>query len=72
MTDVTGDDRLLLGRGHAEGVVDHRLLHWVHLQGGTHTNTYEYVSLSCFLFLASLDQGKNTRGVMGESVRFLS
>lgn len=31
VTDVTGDDGFLLGWRHAEGVVDHRLLHRIHL-----------------------------------------
>lgn len=37
VTDVTGNDGFLLGRwSHAKGVVDHGLLHWVHLRTQMH------------------------------------
>lgn len=31
VTDVTRDDGFLLGRSDAKSVVDHCLLHWIHL-----------------------------------------
>jgi len=41
VTDVAGDDGFLLGWSHAKGVVDHRLLHWVHLGGeNKHRDTH--------------------------------
>lgn len=45
VTDVTGDDGFLLGRSHAKGVVDHCLLHRVHLRGETHTHMNTLVLL---------------------------
>ncbi len=54
VTDVTGDDGFLLGWSHAEGVVDHCLLHGVHLRGKTDTNTHLYTLVLIFVFLFDL------------------
>ena len=51
VADVTGDDGLLFGRSHAEGVVDHCLLHRVHLsnthtRAHTHTHTHTHTKIT--------------------------
>lgn len=50
VTDVTGDDGFLLGWGHSKGVVDHCLLHRVHL----HKHTYTYRRMWVIVFHVGL------------------